>query len=147
MFRQQLKHESNHWEDLIPRPVLAIFVAFGVHSPMRLLPLSDFLENDFKLTFPQLIFQDQSANWVLSVEDNSNNRFGDIHLLPSLEYGDAVKLVHLQTESNEVQTLQFAPSSTLFDVGGLDGCNANPGYNYLKVNLYDSSWPFILHLR
>jgi hypothetical protein len=134
MFRHQPKLKADHWEDLIPRPVLAIFVAFGVQSPLRLLPMSDFLRTEFKLTLPQLMLQDQSAKWVLSVEDDSNNRFEDINLLAPLDYGAAVKLVLQNAINGEVQDIQFAPLSTMVDVGRLDRCKRGPSYSTLKVS-------------
>jgi hypothetical protein len=104
--------------------------------------MSDFLKTDFELTLPQLIFQDQNSDWVLSVEDNSNNLYGDVSLLNALEYHTASQLI-LQRETQAVQHLQFAPSSTIVDIKTFNGCENDPGYSRLKVSL-SSTFPLSL---
>jgi hypothetical protein len=129
---------SNHseWYRSIPRPVVAFFVSYKINSPLRLIPMGDMLKSEFEMTIPQFVLQDKAARWVVSVQDNSNNRTVGTKLLGPLELSEEVP-ISLQKFRASITVMNYAFVSTFIDVTrtskGIGDCVKDPAYSYEEV--------------
>jgi hypothetical protein len=135
MYRLPKRDSTYMWHQSIPRPVLALFISYKIRSPIRLIPVADFLRVDFELTLPKLILKDASSKWVVSIQDNSDDRLLGISLLAPLEQSEVVP-VTLQKFGAEFTGVHFAslastneaPRSREFGT-----CVQDKSYSYERV--------------
>lgn len=138
MYRISVANKTNTWLSYLPRPVFVLSVSYNVLSPLRLIPVSDFLRTEFRLELSQLIFKNKEAKWVASLHDNSTGRYGETTLLPPLEESDMLPL-EIQGSGSAVKTVHFSVSSKTTNVESskkIGMCIKEASYSYEQVALY-----------
>jgi hypothetical protein len=98
--------------------------------------MGDMLKSEFKLTVPQFVLQDNASRWVVSVQDNSNDRMVGTKLLGPMEPSAEVP-VSLQKFGASSTVMNYAFVSTSTDITrtsrGIGDCVKDPAYSYEKV--------------
>jgi hypothetical protein len=131
MHRTRGAVNSTDWQDYVPRPVLVLLVYFEVYSPLRLVPISDFLRTEVEMTLPQMALAEPGTKWVVSVQDDSNDEITKTSLLPILEDDSTIRL-DTQLSTSEVLSLDFSVSSTKTEVSKTGICDDGQEYSSYK---------------